>query len=136
MSKAHYQEGQWFAVPLLDGGYTIGIVARASPKGVLARYFFGPRRDILPALADVSELTADDAVLVGRFGYLGLKQGAWPALGSLDGWRRDEWPMPVLFRQERMTAEYCVWSTTPMIRTSGFVTKQRPRGVKPHTRTA
>ena len=41
MPKASYREGDWFAVPLRDGGYAAGLIARANPKGVLLGYFFG-----------------------------------------------------------------------------------------------
>lgn len=95
------REGKWFAVPLGGaGGYAIGIVARASRSSILAGYFFGPRRDSLPTLADVRDLTPATSILQGMFGYLGLRDGTWPILGRQDDWRREEWPMPILFRQE------------------------------------
>ncbi|WP_136040862.1 MULTISPECIES: Imm26 family immunity protein [unclassified Microbacterium] len=95
------REGKWFAVPLREGGgYAIGIVARASRAGILAGYFFGPRHDSLPTLADVSDLTPATSILQGRFGDMGLRERTWPILGRQDGWRREEWPMPILFQQE------------------------------------
>jgi hypothetical protein len=38
------EEGDLFAVPLRDGGYGIGVVARVGRRGVLVGYFFGRRR--------------------------------------------------------------------------------------------
>ncbi|WP_198152979.1 Imm26 family immunity protein [Pseudofrankia sp. DC12] len=101
--KTSYREGDWFAVPLREGGYAIGIVARANRDGVLLGYFFGPRRDAVPTLADVQGLLPGDAALVGKFGHLGLKQGKWLVLGRLDGWHRDLWPMPALVRYEELS---------------------------------
>ena len=98
-----YGEGDWFAVPLREGGFAAGVVARANPKAALLGYFFGPRRPETPGLEDVANLRPGDAVLVGRFGHLGIAQGKWPILGRLDGWDRTKWPMPVFVRYEELT---------------------------------
>ncbi len=103
MARVKYSEGDWFAVPLREGGFGAGVVARANPKGVLLGYFFGPKRAEAPGLSEVSSLGAADAVLIGTFGHLGLSQGKWPILGRLDDWDRAEWPMPVLVRYEELT---------------------------------
>jgi hypothetical protein len=47
-------EGDGFAVPLRDGGYAIGVVARMDRKGSVLGYFFGPRYDEPPKLAEVA----------------------------------------------------------------------------------
>lgn len=103
MAKVNYSEGDWFAVPLREGGYAVGVVARANPKAALLGYFFGPRRVDVPSLEDVADLKPADAVLVGKFGHLGLVQGKWPILGRLEGWDRTEWSMPVFVRYEELT---------------------------------
>jgi hypothetical protein len=103
VAHARYREGDWFAVPLRTGGYGVGIVARANPRGALLGYFFGPRRAKLPALKDLAELMSADAVLVGRFGHLGLTQGKWHVLGRREGWNRADWPTPVFVRYEELT---------------------------------
>jgi hypothetical protein len=102
-AKVAYREGDWFAVPLREGGYAVGVVARANPKAALLGYFFGPRRDDVPTIEDVADLEAADAVLVGKFGHLGITGGTWPIVGRLDDWDRDEWPMPVFVRYEELT---------------------------------
>jgi len=96
-------EGLWFAVPLRDSGFCVGIVARCNPKGVLLGYFFGPRHPAPPELDDLSGLSHDAALLVRRFGYLGLKQGEWPAIGRAADWDRRQWPTPVFIRYEELT---------------------------------
>jgi hypothetical protein len=103
MARVNYREGDWFAVPLREGGYGVGIVARANPGAALLGYFFGPRHTDVPSLDDVANLKPADAVLVGKFGHLGLTGGTWPILGRVQGWDRDQWPMPVFVRYEELT---------------------------------
>lgn len=103
MARVQYSEGDWFAVPLRQGGYALGLIARLNQEGILLGYFFGPRHDELPDIKDIRQLRAEDAVLVGRFGHLGLKQGKWPILGRADEWHRKEWPMPIFVRYEELT---------------------------------
>lgn len=103
MARVQYREGDWFAVPLRDGGFAVGVIARANPKAALLGYFFGPRRPEVPTLDNVRELRPADAVLVRKFGHLGIVQGKWPLLGRVDGWDRREWPMPVFVRYEELT---------------------------------
>jgi hypothetical protein len=98
-----YSEGDWFAVPLRDGGFGVGVLARANPGGVLLGYFFTPRRSEVPTLDDVADLKPADAVLVGKFGHLGLTGGTWPIIGRLEDWARVEWPMPVFVRYEELS---------------------------------
>ncbi len=40
------------------------------------------------------DLKPDDAILVGQFGDIGLKNGEWKLVGSIEHWSQDEWPMP------------------------------------------
>lgn len=103
MARGKYREGDWFAVPLREGGFGVGLIARANPKGVLLGYFFGPREGEIPSLDQVGELAATDAVLVGTFGHLGLTQGKWPIVGRRDDWDRLAWPMPAFVRYEELT---------------------------------
>jgi len=70
---------------------------------VLVGYFFGPRRDGVPSLDDVAGLRPGDAVLVAKFGHLGLKQRKWPMLGRIEGWARADWPMPEFVRYEELS---------------------------------
>jgi hypothetical protein len=89
--------------PFTSGGFAVGIVARANPRAALLGYFFGPRQRAIPSLDDVTDLKASEAVLVGRFGHLGLTRGRWPIIGQLEGWDRRDWPMPVFVRYEELT---------------------------------
>jgi Immunity protein 26 len=98
LKRPQYEEGTWFAVPLRDGGYGVGLVARKARRGVLLGYFFGPRRRDVPKLADVEELTLAEAILVKLFGDLGLLEGSWPIIGRSRTWNRKAWPLPTFGR--------------------------------------
>ena len=103
LPKVSYREGDWFAVPLRDGGFAVGLIARANSGGALLGYFFGPLRPEVPQLHDIADLRHGDAVLVRKFGHLGIRHGSWPLLGRLDGWDRRDWPTPVFVRYEELT---------------------------------
>jgi len=103
MPKVKYAEGDWFAVPLREGGFGVGVIARANPDGVLLGYFFGPRREEPPSVDEVADLKPTDAVMVRKFGHLGLTQGKWPVIGRVPGWGRHDWPMPIFVRYEEFT---------------------------------
>jgi hypothetical protein len=103
MPTVNYHEGDLFAVPLREGGFALGLVARANRDGVLFGYFFGPKYDSLPSLDLVGTLRVDDAILIRMFGHLGLLRGEWPILGQVPGWCRSDWYIPGLYRCEELT---------------------------------
>lgn len=88
-------------MPLEAGGYGVGVVARAAPKGkILLAYLFGPKRIAVPSLAQVEGLKPKDAALKIMVGDLGLIRGSWPIIGRSDSWQRSEWPIPVFVMRE------------------------------------
>jgi hypothetical protein len=95
-----YSESSIFLVPLKDGGYARGVVARASPEGRgILGYFFGPR---IPSKEDVPLNTPSPETSILRiiFGDLGLVDGKWPVIGTVANWNRAEWPMPDFVRRD------------------------------------
>ena len=109
MRRLPYCEGTWFAVPLVGGGFGVGVVARMVARGrIILVYLFGPKRAAVPALKDVEKLAAGDAVLKLRVGDLALIRAEWPIIGHSECWRRSEWPMPVFIRREPL-ARRRVW---------------------------
>lgn len=105
-----YSEGTWFAVPLRDGGFGAGIVARSAGNGCLFGYFFGPRRDHVPLLAEVEGLLPADALWIGQFGDLGILNGEWRILGKSGNWDRSLWPLPQFVRVDNISGK--AWKAT------------------------
>jgi hypothetical protein len=100
MTMLPYTEGTLFFVPLRNGGYARGVVARSSRDGkVLLGYFFGPQLSSTEE-AGTSTLDPSEAILRIRFGDLGLINGEWPIRGEILSWNRSEWPMPVFVRKD------------------------------------
>ena len=103
-----YAEGDWFGVPLADGRWAVGRVARMHRTGkILFAYCFGPYRD-LPDLPELDQLHPSRAVLIRKVGDIGLQEGRWPILGR-GTWVRDDWPLvplrnvdPILGRVRRV----------------------------------
>lgn len=89
-----YREGDWFAVPLREGGYALGLAARVSPPGAILGYFFGPRRTTISTVIDIQDLTPSQAIYVSKFGDLGLLEGTWLVVHRPNEWHREKWPMP------------------------------------------
>jgi Immunity protein 26 len=105
-----YGEGDCFAVPLRQGGYGIGVIARLKPgkasKGrTILGYFFGPRYLAVPSIDKVKDLTASKAVLVCRFGDLGLHTGEWIYIDKLPSWNIADWPMPTFYRKQLVSGQ-------------------------------
>lgn len=98
-----YQEGDYFAVPLRNGAFARGRVARVGRSGVLLGYFFGPPLNALPSEEDHTQLLPADAVLIGPFGDLGLTKGRWPILRTGDSWVREQWQCSHFLRYEELT---------------------------------
>ncbi|CAM2008763.1 Imm26 family immunity protein [Acanthopleuribacter pedis] len=96
--KLNYQEGTCFFVPLENGEYGRGIVARLRGDGVVFGYFFGPA--LRKPEGDFKGLLAKDAALVGKFGDPGLLEKTWPIQGQLPDWNRAKWPLPPLYRED------------------------------------
>jgi hypothetical protein len=102
MKKLPYEDGTWFAVPLRNGGYGTGVVARHSQDGVVLIYLFGPKRSKPAELGDVERLSKAHAVRVCMAGDLGLMEGSWPIIGKGRLWAREDWPMPKFLRKDEL----------------------------------
>lgn len=95
-----YVEGTWFAIPLRQGGYAVGRVARHSGNGCILAYFFGPKRKTIPTLEELENLTPDTAIKVLRIGDMAIIEGSWPIIGESSKWERERWPMPTFIRMD------------------------------------
>jgi hypothetical protein len=105
-----YREGDWFALPLPEGGWVLGRIARVPPAGTtLFGYLFGPRRAEPPTLADAVGLTPDDAIHYDRFSDLDLRsirKDRCPILGQDGDWDRSQWPVPPFAEFDRTTKQW------------------------------
>ncbi|SEC06121.1 RHS repeat-associated core domain-containing protein [Amycolatopsis tolypomycina] len=103
-AKQKYVEGDWVAVPLVGGGYALGVIARTTKKSqsTLFGYFFGPKRETLPSLSDAEGLRREDALWTSVFGDVGLYDGSWVVLGRLADWDRDAWRMPAFVHRDSL----------------------------------
>jgi hypothetical protein len=104
MKKLPYHEGSWFAVPLRDGEYAVGLVARMAPRGrTILAYLFGPKRKTVPKMADVASLQPKDAIKCLQIGDLCMMNGEWPIIGESHLWERKAWPMPSFVRRDDLS---------------------------------
>jgi hypothetical protein len=104
MKKLPYAEGDVFCVPLGDGTFLLGVIARMTNRGkVLLGYFFSTVFQQRPNVETMPPLRAKDAARIIRFGDLGLFNGEWTLVGRLPEWHRDEWPMPPFISRPPLT---------------------------------
>jgi hypothetical protein len=71
--------------------------------GVNLGYFFGPGQPRVPGASELVTLNPADAILVRRFGDLGLIDGSWPLIRRKESWNRIAWPIPAFGRYEELT---------------------------------
>jgi Immunity protein 26 len=113
ISEKLVTEGAVFGLPLLDYGFAIGVIARRRPGrgngSVLFGSFFGPRRPLLPTEVDTSKLNKDDAIASICFGGLRIQSGEWPLIGSIEGFERDQWSMPLFGRISVLNPHQNAW---------------------------
>lgn len=95
--KINYSEGDCFSIPLRNGGYALGVVARMDGDGIVFSYFFGPKIDEFVDL-NINDLSPKKAILSGQVGDLGLLNLEWKVIGKIPNWSRKEWAMPSFLR--------------------------------------
>ena len=98
--KLPYGLGTRFWVPLRDGGFARGIVARMNEKGVIFAYFFGPKVVDSGSWDLAGPATLESCVLRGQVGGLGLINGEWKIEAPIPSWTIEAWPMPPFVRQD------------------------------------
>lgn len=103
--KIKINEGVGFAVPLRQGGYGIGLLARQN-KGIALGYFFNKVFTSIPEDLDTSDLNYWKIVLIGQFSCMGIQKELWPILKTNFQFKREEWPIPVLKMQDPITEQY------------------------------
>jgi hypothetical protein len=86
-----YREGDWFTVPLGEGAWALGRIAREA-SGIVFAYFFAPALERPATLEDARGLTAAGSLTQMLVSHLDLRDGAWPVLGQ-EEWDPADWPM-------------------------------------------
>lgn len=103
--KIKINEGDMFAVPLRQGGYGIGLLARQN-KGIALGYFFNKVFTSIPEDLDTAGINHWKIILIGEFGLLGVNKGEWSLLKTNLKFKREEWPIPVLKMQDPITEQF------------------------------
>lgn len=102
--KIEFKEGTWFAIPLEQGGYAVGRVARRTRKGeIILAYFFGPRRDSVPTVDELEKLSPQSTIKIARVGTMGIFEGSWPIIGESPKWERQKWAVPQFIRNDKIS---------------------------------
>lgn len=89
-----FKEGNIFAVPLKDGGFAAGVVARKLTGHGFLGYFYGPHRNSLDDIWAPPTGSLGDPILIGECSDLGLLNGSWTVVGHIENWNKEEWPIP------------------------------------------
>lgn len=98
-------EGNIFAVPLVQGGYAIGLIARRHKTSSLG-YFFDKIYLSPPEELDIADINNWKVALIGQFSAIGIEEGEWPLLKTNFDFNREEWPIPVLKMQDPLSEKY------------------------------
>lgn len=96
--KRPYRPGDWFAIPLGDGRYAVGIVARGTRKAI-AGYVFGDYFQGVPSQHQLAELDASRALWSGSFGDRAMVEDRWPVIGGHATFASNEWPLEPAYRR-------------------------------------
>lgn len=96
---AYVREGQWFAVPVYDGQYALGLVIRVSSIGIgMISTFFDVISDDPEGLMALLPLDQKTRMFSRKHGHLGFKLKTWVPLNMNPEFCRDRYPLP-LYRQ-------------------------------------
>ena len=93
--KINYAEGDCFAVPLCDGGFARGVIARMDKKRGILGYFFAPKYLVLNEVCITPDITPNNAITIRNCGDLGFATGEWKIVGKIIPWVREHWPIPI-----------------------------------------
>lgn len=96
--RLKYEEGDVFAVPLQQGGFVLGVVARIDRSFGFIGYFYPTVWSTIPETTEGLELSPEQAKWVKQVGHRGIKEGRWKIIGRVPGWSRETWPNPEFFR--------------------------------------
>lgn len=105
--KQKYSEGDLFNIDLGKKGIFLGLITRRRGRTkLLSGYFWNfNNAEILK-----TALNPKEAVLFTKFSGLGFEIGDWKLLGKYQEWKKEEWPIPQLYRYYELSKSYFVIS--------------------------
>ncbi len=90
--RIKYEEGDWFAVPIGEGIYCLGMVGGKDPQiRSFIGYYFPKTFDSVPTVDDIQGLQSSDAVFISWTGNPGVYSGVWPIIGRQPDFNKHEW---------------------------------------------
>ena len=97
VQRKAFKEGDIFAVPLVGGGYGLGLVVRKWGRAYgFLPYFFGPHIFSTLEEIDPTVVKAENVVYIYTCNTHALLDGRWPVIGRVANYSHEEWPMPPL----------------------------------------
>ncbi len=99
------KEGDVVAVPLQQGGFGIGLVARKY-KSILLGYFFKCIFPLVPTEIQTDNVDIRVVALIGKFNSGGIENGEWPVLKTDFKFNKAEWPIPMFKMQHPITEKF------------------------------
>ena len=93
------------ALPLQQGGFGIGLIARKY-KSILLGYFFNCIYPLVPTEILTDKIDIKDFVLIGKFNSGGIENREWPVLKTDLYFNKERWPVPTFMRQDLITGKY------------------------------
>jgi hypothetical protein len=107
MTKLKIKEGDLFVVPV-ETFFILGLITRISDMKVPFGYFYYPKFEKIPKKDEV-ELDNYKVLFSGKFGVQGFKDGTWKIIGSLSGFERKDWPLPVFYHKHDILPDQLVY---------------------------
>lgn len=78
---------------MLNGGYALGLIARHYKHSTLFYFFKGKYINRIEEIP-IESIEKDNILWVKLGGDGAFMKNAWPILGKLPEWDRDDWPIP------------------------------------------
>jgi Immunity protein 26 len=91
-TQSPLNEGNLFLVPLGNGSYSLGLIARLKEEtGSVLGFFFNAVHNPVTSVDHLLQQKPQDAIAVMKFGYGALRDNVWKVIGPLSSWKREDW---------------------------------------------
>jgi len=96
MTRIKIKEGDIFLVPI-ENFYIAGLITRISSLKVPFGYFYKTKFKEPPKVGDLNFANDNEIILKCKFGVQGFRKQTWKTIGSLKGFERQKWPLPIFY---------------------------------------